>query len=132
MDFDRRETVRIRNRYHAIVPTVVGAVDRERPVFVDDAGLFIDVFEGKDFVYFSAGAGGKGGPERTRKVDYDGALKIFDALEGVKGTKPRLIMVSAIDVRDTNVAPPSHYVSALLRRVSHVGADMVMYRLRKT
>ena len=80
---------------------------------------FVDVFEGKDVVYFSAGAGGKGGPERTRKVDYDGALKIFDALEGVEGTKPRLIMVSAIDVRDTNVAPPSHYVSTF-RRGSHM------------
>lgn len=37
VDFDRRETVRIRNRYDASVPTVVGAVSRERPVFVDDA-----------------------------------------------------------------------------------------------
>ena len=37
VDLERRETVRIRNRYHASVPTVVGAVDRERPVFVDDA-----------------------------------------------------------------------------------------------
>lgn len=37
VDFERRETVRIRNRYDASVPTVVGAVSRERPVFVDDA-----------------------------------------------------------------------------------------------
>ncbi|UFS58288.1 methionine synthase [Subtercola endophyticus] len=37
VDFERRETVRIRNRYDASVPTVVGAVTRERPVFVDDA-----------------------------------------------------------------------------------------------
>lgn len=37
VDFDQRETVRIRNRYDASVPTVVGAVGRERPVFVDDA-----------------------------------------------------------------------------------------------
>lgn len=37
VDFERRETVRIRNRYDASVPTVVGAVGRERPVFVDDA-----------------------------------------------------------------------------------------------
>lgn len=37
VDFEKRETVRIRNRYDASVPTVVGAVSRERPVFVDDA-----------------------------------------------------------------------------------------------
>lgn len=37
VDFEQRETVRIRNRYDASVPTVVGAVSRERPVFVDDA-----------------------------------------------------------------------------------------------
>lgn len=75
---------------------------------------FAEVFEGKDVVYFSAGAGGKGGRERTCKVDYDGALKIFDAIELVKGPKPRLILVSAIDVRDKSVRPP-HYVSISYR-----------------
>jgi 5-methyltetrahydropteroyltriglutamate--homocysteine methyltransferase len=39
VDFERRETVRIRNRYDASVPTVVGAVSRERPVFVQDAAF---------------------------------------------------------------------------------------------
>src|ERR1700712_463376 len=37
VDFEKRETVRIRDRYDASVPTVVGAVTRDRPVFVDDA-----------------------------------------------------------------------------------------------
>jgi len=37
VDFDQRETVRIRDRYDASVPTVVGAVSREKPVFVEDA-----------------------------------------------------------------------------------------------
>ncbi|WP_434990538.1 methionine synthase [Xanthomonas melonis] len=37
VDFEKRETVRIRDRYDASVPTVVGAVSRPRPVFVDDA-----------------------------------------------------------------------------------------------
>ena len=60
-------------------------------------------------VYFSAGAGGKGGEERTKKVDYEGALKIFDAIEGVNGEKPRLILVSAIDLRDPDKIP-AHYV----------------------
>lgn len=37
VDFENRETVRIRNRYDASVPTVVGAVNREKPVFAEDA-----------------------------------------------------------------------------------------------
>ena len=37
VDFAKRETVRIRDRYDASVPTVVGEVRREHPVFVDDA-----------------------------------------------------------------------------------------------
>jgi len=37
VDFEKRETVRIRNRYDASVPTVVGSVAREKPVFVEDA-----------------------------------------------------------------------------------------------
>ncbi|GAA1694130.1 methionine synthase [Microbacterium sediminicola] len=39
VDFDKRETVRIRDRYDASVPTVVGAVTRDKPVFVADAGF---------------------------------------------------------------------------------------------
>ncbi|MEQ1247663.1 methionine synthase [Acinetobacter soli] len=37
VDFEKRKTVRIRNRYDASVPTVVGAVSRQKPVFVEDA-----------------------------------------------------------------------------------------------
>ncbi len=37
VDFEQRETVRIRDRYDASVPTVVGAVARQKPVFVEDA-----------------------------------------------------------------------------------------------
>ena len=39
VDFEKRETVRIRNRYDASVPTVVGAVERLKPVFVEDAAF---------------------------------------------------------------------------------------------
>jgi len=37
VDFEKRKTVKIRDRYDASVPTVVGAVSRQRPVFVEDA-----------------------------------------------------------------------------------------------
>src|SRR5690606_1256263 len=37
VDFEKRETVRIRDRYDASVPTVSGPVSRQKPVFVEDA-----------------------------------------------------------------------------------------------
>ncbi|WP_338333515.1 methionine synthase [Acetobacter sp. LMG 32666] len=37
VDFENRQTVKIRNRYDASVPSVVGTVAREKPVFVEDA-----------------------------------------------------------------------------------------------
>ncbi|MDO4429745.1 MAG: methionine synthase [Lonepinella koalarum] len=37
VDFSKREIVRIRNRYDASVPSVVGTVSRPKSVFVDDA-----------------------------------------------------------------------------------------------
>lgn len=37
VDFENRQTVKIRNRYNASVPSVVGAVTREKSVFVEDA-----------------------------------------------------------------------------------------------
>ncbi|OJV98050.1 MAG: 5-methyltetrahydropteroyltriglutamate--homocysteine methyltransferase [Microbacterium sp. 67-17] len=39
VDFERRETVRIRDRYDASVPTVAGPVVRKAPVFVEDAAF---------------------------------------------------------------------------------------------
>lgn len=75
---------------------------------------FSKAFTGFDVVYFCAGAGGKGGEERTRKVDYEGAVKVMDAIDGVlldeegKG-RPRLVLLSAIDVRNPEKVP-IHYV----------------------
>lgn len=37
VDFETRQTVKIRDRYDASVPTVVGPVSRQKPVFVEDA-----------------------------------------------------------------------------------------------
>ncbi|WP_130538269.1 methionine synthase [Thiomicrorhabdus indica] len=37
VDFEKRQTMRIRNRYDAEVPTIVGAVSRKKSVFVEDA-----------------------------------------------------------------------------------------------
>ncbi|KAI0042756.1 NAD(P)-binding protein [Auriscalpium vulgare] len=70
---------------------------------------FTQAFRGKDVVVFAAGAGGKGGPERTTQVDYEGAVKVMDAIEGVEeGQRPRLVLLSSIDVRDPEKMP-EHY-----------------------
>jgi len=37
VDFENKKTVRIRDRYDASVPGIVGPVSRQKPVFVDDA-----------------------------------------------------------------------------------------------
>ena len=37
VDFEKRETVKIRDRYEASVPSVVGPVSRQKPVFIEDA-----------------------------------------------------------------------------------------------
>ena len=39
VDFEHKKTVRIRNRYDAAVPVVVGAVARRHPIYVDDAAF---------------------------------------------------------------------------------------------
>ncbi|TFK18939.1 NAD(P)-binding protein [Coprinopsis marcescibilis] len=72
--------------------------------------LFIE--KAADVVYFTAGAGGKGGEDRTKKVDFEGAVKIYDSIEGVEregGKKnPHLILVSAVDIRNPDKIP-EHY-----------------------
>lgn len=46
VDFEKRETVRIRDRYDASVPTVTAAVSRPKPVFVEDARFLRQQTEG--------------------------------------------------------------------------------------
>jgi nucleoside-diphosphate-sugar epimerase len=71
-----------------------------------------------DVVVFAAGAGGKpssgsknGGDgdakSRTRKVDYEGAVKVYDAMEGANVR--RLILVGAVDIRDRGGEVPGWY-----------------------
>lgn len=67
-------------------------------------------------ILFSAGAGGKGGAERTKAVDEHGAIKVFDAIEesGIAKSHAfrRFLLVSAIDVRDKTKPPPAWYQKA--------------------
>lgn len=60
-----------------------------------------------DGVLFAAGAGGKGDPSRTRKVDYEGAVKVYDAMEA--GNVKRLVLIGALDIRDRSKGWPDWY-----------------------
>ncbi|KAJ7436610.1 NADH(P)-binding-domain-containing protein, partial [Mycena latifolia] len=69
---------------------------------------------------------GKGGEERTKRVDYEGAVKVFDAIEAVDGAHPRLVLVSALDVRDHNKIP-AHYTEADVTRATSVRQSIGAY-----
>jgi nucleoside-diphosphate-sugar epimerase len=60
-----------------------------------------------DIVVFAAGAGGKGDKSRTRAVDYEGAVKVYDAMESANVR--RLILVGAVDIRDRDREVPGWY-----------------------
>ena len=109
----------------------VSATPRVLSLENDPVYTFTEAFTGQDVVYFSAGAGGKGGAERTKKVDFDGAVKTFEAITAVEGPKPRLILVSCIDVRDTTKVPP-HYVSTQLYIRAIFNSIDTVSRTRKT
>lgn len=63
-----------------------------------------------DAVLFAAGAGGKGDPDRTRKVDYEGAVKVYDAMEA--SNVKRLVLIGAVDIRDRSKGWPEWYDDA--------------------
>ncbi|KAJ9118659.1 hypothetical protein QFC22_003879 [Naganishia vaughanmartiniae] len=104
----------VRNDSHNDEITAVGA--KPYILSLEDASVkdFVELFdkEKPDGVVFSAGAGGKGGEERTKAVDYEGALKVFDALES--SNTHRIVMVSAADLRARGILPTTtmHPVSS--------------------
>jgi len=101
----------IRDPSHAPEITTAGATPLVLSLEVSSVPDLVKAFTGQDVIVFSAGAGGKGGEERTKKVDYEGAIKVFDAIEGVEGEmKPRLILVSAAHVLRDPSKLPQHYV----------------------
>ncbi|EPQ30132.1 uncharacterized protein PFL1_02249 [Pseudozyma flocculosa PF-1] len=80
---------------------------------VDDLAHLFQTHQ-PDIILFAAGAGGKGGADRTTAVDHHGAVKTFDAIQqsGIANANPRFrrfLLVSAVDVRDKNKPPPAWY-----------------------
>ncbi|KAF6750447.1 NADH(P)-binding-domain-containing protein [Ephemerocybe angulata] len=76
-----------------------------------------------DVVYFCAGAGLRASEERVEGVEYEGTVKICDAIEAIGADKrPRFISISALDIRDPDKIP-EHYneedkqVSARIRNL---------------
>lgn len=107
-------TSTIRTISHESDITSLGPTVKPLLISLEDASVeeFATAFQNQDVVYFCAGAGGKGGEEMTKKVDFEGAVKIFDAIERVGNSaegRPRLVLVSSIDVRDLEKIP-AHYV----------------------
>jgi hypothetical protein len=66
----------IRDPQQSIAIESIGAKPSVLSLEEDSVAKFAELFEGQDVVYFCAGSGGKGGVERTRMVDYEGALKV--------------------------------------------------------
>ena len=73
VDFERKRTVRIRDRYDAEVPVVRAAVARRRPVFVDDARFL------------------RGATDRPVKFTLPGPMTMVDTLyDGHYGSREKL------------------------------------------
>ncbi|KAL1727455.1 NADH(P)-binding-domain-containing protein [Schizophyllum commune] len=102
----------IRDPAHAADITAASATPLVLSIEDSTPADFAKVFAGKDVVYYTAGSGGKGGEARHKSVDHEGAVKVFDAIEAVEGPKPRLILISSVDVRDLKKPAPSHYNDA--------------------
>jgi nucleoside-diphosphate-sugar epimerase len=74
----------------------------------------VEKFKGADGIIWSAGAGGKGGKERTWAVDFHGAVKAYDA--AIEAGVRRFVVVSAIDVRNRDKPPPEWYTKEDLQK----------------
>lgn len=66
--------VRTRDQYDDI--TAAGATPSLLSLEESDVQALTSAFEGARAVLFAAGAGGKAGPERTKAVDFEGAVKV--------------------------------------------------------
>lgn len=85
--------------------------------------------DGCDAVIFTAGSGGKGGPEKTDAVDRDGAIAVIDAAQkaGVK----RFVMVSSMGADTPEQGPEDlqHYLYAKQAADNHLRASGLDYTI---
>ncbi|KAI0725603.1 hypothetical protein BC629DRAFT_1601844 [Irpex lacteus] len=128
-------TTLVRKSKHIPFVQATGAIPVVLPL--EDASVcdLVDVFAAArvDIVYFVVGAGGKGGLERIRRVDEEGAIKVFDAIESLGSSmeeRPRLITVSAIDVRDEAKGYPTHYTDDDIQWSKRIRAAVPAYYMQ--
>lgn len=100
----------VRNPAHFTEVTTAGA--EPRLLSVEDAGVdaLTAAFAGADAIVWSAGAGGKGGPERTHAVDELAAIRTMEAAHAA-GVR-RYLMVSWIGSRSPEPVPEDHPLRA--------------------
>jgi 5-methyltetrahydropteroyltriglutamate--homocysteine methyltransferase len=95
VDFMNKKTVRIRNRYDADVPMVVGAVSRRHPIFVEDAKFLRDATDHR--VKYTLP-----GPMTMVDTLYDGYYKSREKLArefaAILNAEAREIAAAGIDV----------------------------------
>ncbi|CAO1633133.1 unnamed protein product [Sympodiomycopsis kandeliae] len=95
-------------RPNQVEPVVVSLEDAS----VSKLSSLFDQYD-PNVIFFIAGAGGKGGPERTKAVDEQGAIKVFDAIEESslpqKQSFRRFLLCSAVDSRDIKNTKPDWY-----------------------
>jgi hypothetical protein len=91
-------------------PLVVSVVDAT-------VSTWVPILKNSDVVYYGASEGrakGEDREERLRKVDFEGAQKVYDAIaqlsEGPERKKPRLVVLGAVDIRDPEKPFPDYYV----------------------
>ncbi|RAX22474.1 MULTISPECIES: NAD(P)H-binding protein [Actinomyces] len=96
-------------------------------VSVEDASQqeLAAAFDGADAVVWSAGAGGKGGPERTEAIDREAAIRSMEAAKAA--SVPRYVMVSFAGSHGQDPVPADHplrtYAMAKLAADRHLVAS---------
>jgi 5-methyltetrahydropteroyltriglutamate--homocysteine methyltransferase len=98
VDFEHRRTVRIRNRYDADVPVVVGPVARRRPIYVDDAAFL------------------RGETDRRVKYTLPGPMTMVDTLyDAHYGSREKLAWAFA------------EILNAEAREIAATGVDVIQF-----
>jgi 5-methyltetrahydropteroyltriglutamate--homocysteine methyltransferase len=98
VDFEHKKTVRIRSRYDADVPVVVGPVARRQPVFVEDARFL------------------RGATERKVKYTLPGPMTMVDTLyDAYYGSREKLALAFA------------GILNAEARAIEAAGVDVIQF-----
>ena len=114
VDFEHKKTVRIRNRYDAEVPVVVGPVARRHPVFVDDA-RFLRSATGHRVKYTLPGPMTM--VDTLYDAHYGSREKLAWAFAEILNDEARAIEAAGVDVDPVRRAG----VQRLLRRSARLG-----------